>query len=308
MKLRNLEITGLVLTILATAALLVFTTPFAALSACRILMLLAAGAFCVSSLLLRCGVWVLLVAAAVPHVEKPGRIPARPAVLLSPEGPADPARRSEFKLPHGMAFAVSAISLIGMLTPMNLGTDVLRSLYGKRYLGIGVRTTAAASILTREFKLHVSLSLAVCLTLCVAWFQASLLKAAVLSVMGLVLILVGFCSLRTDAVGRLTRRLRIGNVSETIGALHKQVGPARKRLIYLTFALAFLMEWLSLHLCFLSLNLNAAFVTTFVVYVILFFLSRTPFLPQGVGAVGKPVHFFCCEPWASQLNRRVPCW
>ncbi len=271
--LRNLEKAGVALAILVTAALLVLTTPYKALLACRVLPLLVSLVLCGVSLLLRCLVWVLFVLCSPRSSSIPGE--TSPPVIGS--GDAAPS--------YGMLFAVSTVSLVGMLTPLNLGIDVLRTLLGRRHLRLSVATTGAASVLTREFKLRVSLLLAALMTLCVILLRTDLVKTAVLSVAGLFFVLMGFFSLRSEAAGRFAKRLRIGDVSEAIKTLYGNVGPVTKFFVYSIFVLAVLLEWSSLHLCFVSLDLRTPLPDTFVVFVIQYFLSKTPVLPQGVGAV-----------------------
>jgi len=48
---------------------------------------------------------------------------------------------------------------------MDIGTDFLRSFYGKKHLRLELDLTAAASVITREFKLHVALLLVVFLVI-----------------------------------------------------------------------------------------------------------------------------------------------
>ena len=52
--------------------------------------------------------------------------------------------------------------------------------------------------------------------------------------------------------------------------------------MYVGFIAGFALEALCLLLCFLSLNLKISFLNAFSLFAVLYFLSRVPFLPQGV--------------------------
>ncbi len=282
MKPGNLEISGIALTLLVTAALFLFTAPFGALSACRMFPLISAFGLTVMSLLLRCSVWMLLVSAAITRTHTGTARPER-----NPESvqTGDPVTGGGNTISFGGLFVVSVISLIGTLTPMRLGTDLLRSVYGKQRLGLGFETTAAASILTREFKLRTSLFLAIGLMLGAACFQANLLRATTWSMVGLLLALACFISLRTDTAGKLAKRLHADSFVDAARTLHQKVGCARRSSIYLIFVLGFLTEWASLFFCFHALGIRTTLLNTIATYLILYFLSTTPFLPQGTGVV-----------------------
>lgn len=185
----------------------------------------------------------------------------------------------------GARFRVGILSLAGLLTPFNVGTDILRSMLGRHYLGLEYAQTAAASILTRECKLHVSLALLVAV---VAGMGVSSeasrgrILAAFAGLVGLALVLVAF---RSNAAAGLTRSLGIGRLAEATRGMSRQLSWSGRGSIYLLFAVGFAAEWEALRLCCQSLGMPADPATTLAGYGVLHFLSRVPVLPVGIGVV-----------------------
>jgi len=266
MKLRYIEIIGAVLAAIVIAVIIALTAPFPMLFSARFPFLLIAGGLYSASLFLWNAVWVFLVGQA-SEVRDFGSPSKQDACAT------------------GRTFTISIASLIGILTPMNIGTDFLRSFYGKKHLGLELNSTAAASVLTREFKLHVTLLLVMFLAINSISFQENYIKTLVIPVASVLFLLAILSSLKANFAGRLTRRMKIGDISAAIRKLKLRLGLVKRCLIYSAFAIGFVLEWLSLHLCFLSLNLKPTLSATSVLFVLLYFLSRTPFIPQGLGVV-----------------------
>lgn len=280
MKLRYLEIIGAVLVAIVIAVIIALTAPFSTLSSARLHLLLIASGLYAISLFLWSAVWVFLVgqASSLP-IRKQDACATSRSLLL------ERARLPVLHRRYDGTFAISMVSLIGILTPMNIGTDFLRSFYGKRYLGLPLKVTAAGSVLTREFKLHVTLLLVVCLVISSVSVQENFIKTLIIPVATVIFLLAILYSLRTNFAGHLAKRLKIGDISEVIRKLNLRLAPAKRCLIYSAFATGFVLEWLSLHLCFLALNLKPTLSMTFVLFALLYFLSRTPLIPQGLGVV-----------------------
>jgi len=294
MKLRNIEIIGAVLAAIVIAVIIALTKSVPVLFSARFPLLLIAGGLYSASLFFWSAVWVFLVglADASPvgqasevsrsSIGQPHRVAAtQPHRVASTICATGQARHSRY----GGTFAISIASLIGILTPMNIGTDFLRSFYGKKHLGLELNLTATASILAREFKLHVTLLLVMFLAITPASVQDNFIKTLIIPTASVLFLLVILYSLRANFAGRLAKRLKIGNISKAIRQLSLKLGLVKRCLIYSVFATGFVLEWLSLHLCFLALNLKPTLSATFVFFVLLYFLSRTPFIPQGLGVV-----------------------
>jgi hypothetical protein len=182
------------------------------------------------------------------------------------------------------AVLVGLLSLAGLLTPMNVGTDVLRSTLGRRYLGAPVVLTAAASIATREWKLRVMLAL---VPAAAAWGlgRTGEWRPLLVAVAGAVGVVVALAAFRSGPTSRLARALGIGGLAEATRSLHRQVPRAGKALVYGLFAGGFAAEWGALHLSLAALGLQPGPAVTVPAYGMLFFLSRTPVIPLGIGLV-----------------------
>jgi hypothetical protein len=233
------------------------------LAGARLGLVLAAGALQAVGFLVFSGIWALLAVT----VNCDGRVAA-----------VDTDRR------FGRRFRVGILSLAGLLTPLNVGSDILRSILGKHYLGLEYPPTAAASIVTRECKLHVSLALLGAITVAGISMEASgarmLALAGALS--GLALL---FAVFRSSAAARVTRVLGIAHLASATSAMSRQLRWTARGAIYLLFAASFAAEWQALRLCFRALDAPADLAVTLAGYGVLHFLSRAPVLPLGIGAV-----------------------
>ncbi len=180
------------------------------------------------------------------------------------------------------SLAVSLSSLFGILTPLSLGTDVLRSLYGRKYLSLSLNRTAAASVKARTMKIQVTL-LMLLPALPLAVGQEHLFLPILLSGCTLVAILVLLCFMGTGEAKKLAARLHIENLPEEISTLDSTLETKHMLPIYGAFAAQIVFEWLSVCLLLPSVGAHLGIRPVFALFVLLYFLSRTPFTPQGVG-------------------------
>jgi uncharacterized membrane protein YbhN (UPF0104 family) len=198
---------------------------------------------------------------------------------------SDPPRSADSASFYFSTIRVSNIAIAGLLTPMNLGTDVLRSILGKKYLHLGVSSTAAASILTRECKLHVTLFLIPALAYAAgAPMESSRSRLLLLfsGMLGLALVLFLF---RSGSTTGLSRLLGLECLANQTRLLSRRIGWRMRLALYFLFTLAFAAESQALRLCFWSVGVPMDFRLTFVCFGIFYFLSRTPVLPLGIGVV-----------------------
>ncbi len=255
MRLGSLELMGAGAAAATIGGLIFVTDPLPVLQMASPSLLV--GAVCLSALGHVCwsGVWV--------------------GVLRKEDGDA-PARSS---------LAVSLASLVGLLTPMNLGTDLLRSLYGKKHLGLAYESTAAASVVTRTFRVHVTL---LCMAITVAFATAApgVLKQPV-TFAGIVLVglLAFFYSLRTRPAGRLARCVKIGDVARSIARIATRISLTERLAAYAILLTGYACEWLSLHLSCMALGIAVTLADTLLLFLLVFVLARSLVIPQGFGVV-----------------------
>ena len=261
MKLLRSAALALLLLVATLGVLAAWTRSAGALAQARIPLILAATAFYSAGSVVFSAIWALLLSG-----------------LRSGRTAAGPVRMSHFR-----AFRVGVVSLAGLLTPMNIATDVLRSMLGRRYLGVDLASTAAASIVTRESKLHVTLVLlpvVVAATGVSATEHRGRMLGALAGLLALALVLAAF---RSDVARSLARSLGIGHLAETTRELHRQISWGTRGAVYLVFAAGFAAEWEALRLCFQALGVPPDVGVTLAAYATLFFLSRTPVVPLGIG-------------------------
>ncbi len=241
--------------LLVLAAVVLFTRPWNALRAADLILLLAAGSLYVASSVLRSATWVYVLMRSEPRMNARG------------------------------ALGVSMVSLVGTLTPLNVGTDLLRSLYGKARLGLEFHETAAASVVTRTLKTHSSLLLLVAFVALVSVVPNELTMSVVYAAGILVLLLLVMYSAQTKPLGRLAERVHIGDISAALITMNRALGISTKGMLCGVFCLGFALDWVALYLCFVSVGISATPTGTFLFFVVLHCLARVSILPQGTGIV-----------------------
>jgi len=277
LRLQRVGIITLIFFFLIIAGVIVLTTPLHLLGSMNIpWALIAAGLFC-SSLSVWSIVWVFFLRSTYLLPQKETREVYDSQTM--------PGISKESRPPNIQAFSVSMASLSGLLTPMNIGTDILRSLFGRRYLGLPLSLTATASVLTRIYKLQATLFLLIFAAGLFARIQENYLNAFIAPAAGSVLLLLFLYSMTMNSSRRISQRLKIGDLATLTKAVNGKLDLAKRSFIYLMMALQFALEWLALHVCFLALRLKIPLITSLILYTILYFLSRTPFVPQGLGVV-----------------------
>jgi len=277
LRLQRVEIVSLIFFVLIIAGVIALTTPLHALLSMNIpWALISAGLFS-ASLSVWSGVWVFFLRCACSSPQK--------EIREGPDSQTMTQIPKEGRPPNIQAFSVSMASLSGLLTPMNLGTDILRSLFGRRYLGLPLSLTATASVLTRIYKLQVTLFLMIFTAVLFARTQKNYLSTLIAAAAGSVLLLIFLYSLTMNSSRRISQRLRIGDLATPIKVVNAKLDLTKRSFIYLMMTLQFALEWLSLNACFLALKLKIPLITSLILYILLYFLSRTPFVPQGLGVV-----------------------
>lgn len=180
------------------------------------------------------------------------------------------------------ALSISLFSLIGCLTPANIGTDTLRIILNKQMLHLSYEETLTACIQTRKFKLRVTLLLAIPLLPFFPILPRNALFFLLLSMCLILLLLLSFFYVSREQGKKICSRLCVGDLSTYARKLISLLTIKESTLIYVSFIVAFIMQVLSLQTCFLSLNLKISAFNVLALFAILYFVSRLPFLPQGI--------------------------
>lgn len=182
-------------------------------------------------------------------------------------------------------FLVSTMSLAGVMTPMSLGVDVLQSIYGRRYLRVGMERTAVASLLARELKLHASIVLfAPLVAFAPATFSGYWPQVAVAALVTAALALA-FRWTRSRAAQRAAAGRSVESVIAGARTARLRLGCRRLALVHTALLLAFGFEWWTLHSCLAALGAGLPWSSTMLLYAVLYLLARIPLFPQGVAVV-----------------------
>ncbi len=260
---RPSQVLTILLLIVTVVCLLILTRPAGALSLARWQAFALAAVVYSASFAIFGGVWSYMAARAV-------------------EGSRDDLSKHP---PYGRGFAVSIASLVGILSPMNLGTDVLRSLYGRKYLGMPVVSSAAASIITREYKLHVTLALVLLMIPLLGSRASGLGKALWLVAGGLAALIACICLIRANRSAGLAGKLRMEKAVHAVRDLSSTLNWNVRGACYFVFVLSFGAEWWTLSLCFHAVGIQLQNQSSLAVFGIVYFLARAPLVPMGIGLV-----------------------
>lgn len=240
----------------------------------KIRYLLAAGvAYSIGLSLFSMG-WVLLL-----HLQHFELLPTDNLNFARPKPTLVSSRISGWSRP----FAVSLSSLFGILTPLSLGTDILRTLYGVKYLDLSPSKTAAASVRARTMKIQVTLLLMLP-ALPTAICQKNLFFPILFSGLTLIGVLVLLCFAGNRKVEKLAVCLKIKNVSNQINILDHTIKIKERLIIYAAFAAQIAFECFAVSLLLPSIGTHLGMRTVFALFVLLYFLSRAP-TPQGIGVI-----------------------
>jgi hypothetical protein len=262
-RLKESGILAALLLVVTLVVLTIATGSTKALVSAHLLFFVAASGMYAASFFGFSAVWAFLVSSVLAHR----------------------TNHTTTRLFYSRSLRISLASLAGLLTPMNIGTDVLRSLLGRKYLAIDLAPTAAASVVTRESKLHVTIALALAIVPAVGSCAASLANRFLVVLTGMFGLALIFLLMRSRLAGGVAGPLGLDHLVDAVQMLGREVGWRMRSIFYLVFALGFAAEWGSICLCFDALGISPDPHVTFASYGILYFLSRTPFMPLGIGVV-----------------------
>lgn len=208
----------------------------------------------------------------------------------------------------------------GALTPVQVGSEALRSIKAKEYFGVTYSQSISAAMVVKGLKFFM---LAV-LSSMVIWVV--LLKTQ-LSLVALFGLLSGFSVIiLASALFLLPLNKKIGlMISAIFGELGKiwkgffilkkyfyeyshylQLVPKKNFLKVLVLSGASLLfEFFALYYCFLALNVEIEIFPLAFLFIIISILERTPLVPRGVGLVEAAGFIFLAMPEFSKISLSV---
>lgn len=208
----------------------------------------------------------------------------------------------------------------GALTPVQVGSEALRSIKAKEYFGVTYSQSISAAMVVKGLKFFM---LAV-LSSMVIWVV--LLKTQ-LSLVALFGLLSGFSVIiLASALFLLPLNKKIGlMISAIFGELGKiwkgffilkkyfyeyshylQLVPKKNFLkVLILSGASLLFEFLALYYCFLALSVSIEVFSLSFLFIIISILERTPLIPRGVGLVEAAGFIFLSIPEFSKISLSV---
>ncbi len=211
-------------------------------------------------------------------------------------------------------------SVYGSLTPVQLGTEILRSLQLKRYFNVQYQDSVSAAMVVKGLKFLVLLVVAFMAIL--LFFSGVSLNHAVLlafmSGMAVVFLAVLLFLLPLNKnFGMTISRFFFASAKkirqfDALGKFFKGYSRYLSRMtisaLLLTFlfaCLSFLLEFLALHSSFLALDMSLGLNSLAILMVLISILERTPFLPRGIGLVEIVAFQFLSMPGLANASFSV---
>jgi len=212
-------------------------------------------------------------------------------------------------------------SVFGSLTPIQLGSDALRSIFLREHLGIGFSESFSASMIVKGLKFSV-LALAstfiISWALIEGWADAMLFVPLFSGLLVVVLAALLFLLPLKKSIGykisrffaRLSARVLFLKPLEGYFVKYSDyLSRVRSGMLVVVFAMAALswfFEFFSLFFAFLSLGIKMPFLSILVLFVLIAVLERTPLLPRGVLLVETVGFAFLSFPLITSASLSVP--
>jgi uncharacterized protein (TIRG00374 family) len=188
----------------------------------------------------------------------------------------------------------------GALTPIQIGTEALRSIKAKDIFNISYSESISSSMIVKGIKFFF---LGFLSAIIFGWILVEtelsaimffgLLSGFIVIVLATLLFLL---PLKKDVglsiaklFGKLSKKIKKFKVLEkyfiSYSEYLQKVSLKKFVFVFILSGLSFLTEFIALWFCFLSLNLLIGFFPLIFLFIIISILERTPILPRGIGLV-----------------------
>lgn len=190
-------------------------------------------------------------------------------------------------------------SLYGSLSPVQIGTEALRSLRLKQE-GIGFSDALSVGFIVKGVKFLILAILFLIVTFLFlsnaqisGFFETALLSGFAVVLIATLLFLLPFYNPFAKKIVQffswLAKKIKIFShvqkFFETYSAYASKISLKDFIIIFILTALSWLFEILALQYSFISLNIGLSFLAILVLFVLTAVLERTPLLPRGIGLV-----------------------
>ncbi|MEM0359945.1 MAG: lysylphosphatidylglycerol synthase transmembrane domain-containing protein [Candidatus Diapherotrites archaeon] len=224
------------------------------------------------------------------------------------------------RMPFKRVFLAGCASVFGSLTPVQLGSDVLRGLFLKEEFNAPFSEGFSASLIVKGLKFS-ALSLASLAFLFVVFFGQGFGSFAIPLFSGLFVVLLA------TLLFLLPLKKSMGcRISRFFGLLSRkipQLKPLEKYFLdysdflaqfsgkallatMLLAAISWILEFASLFFAFASLSIEINLLSLSALFILLALLERAPFLPHGILLVESAGFAFLSMPLAGQPSLSLP--
>lgn len=219
---------------------------------------------------------------------------------------------------EGLIVGISCV--YGALTPIQVGSEALRSIKAKEIWGINYKDSVSSAMLIKGIKFSLLAILAsIILILILVETKLSLIMVfGLLSGFLIILLATSFFLLPINKTFSKIIQKFFDFISKKIKKLNslskyfnhystylQKVSLKDFLIVFLLAFFSFIFEVVALYFSFLSLNVLIEFIPLMVLFVIISILERTPVLPRGIGIVEAAGFIFLSLPEFSNLNLEV---
>ncbi len=193
-------------------------------------------------------------------------------------------------LSYGILLKAGLGAVWGILTPLNIGTDVLRAVLLKKY-GVKSRTSLSCSFVAKLIKfVIIAISAILALFLVHSNIPKDIFYALLI---GLAVVIIPIIFLHMIISEKVYKRLemipiwgkKLMEISEKFSEVYKNMSIKDLAVVSILLTLSWIMEYLTMYFCFEAFSVSISLVQLFLFATLLYLLSKIPWLPQGVGLV-----------------------
>ncbi len=216
------------------------------------------------------------------------------------------------------AALLSFCAFYGSLTPMQIGTDAIRSFLSKKFLSIPAKKAFSASLITKMIKFFL-LMVAAGFSILVLEIKAPIQGQSFITLMvGFLMIVFAtliFYALQWNSFGKRVARLldlitpflsKFGfsfkSLFLTYSNLYSEINLKRKIIAFALVFVSLFFEYLAVYFAFSALFIEVSFFDIFLFATIVNILSRVPWLPQGILLVEATGYVFLTSPSFTALE------
>ena len=203
-------------------------------------------------------------------------------------------------------------AMLGIVTPMQLGNEMLRSYLLKKYFNVSNTISLGASFIIKALKLSM-LALLGLIIIVLFSFQTKLLPyqsiALISGFAAITLFSLLFLFPSNILAKKLLPKIKITNKLSSFlinyqAALKKISRKEFFMLLLFSFG-SWFFEFFSLLFVFIASGHPMPFLSVLVLFILIALLERTPFVPKGIGLVETASVIFLTNPWLSQANYSI---